>query len=177
MKLTFTLISLLFSLLCKAQTKKETEDWIVSKLAKYKEINYTADKQAGSGASSKLTSIKLSDCQLEVIETNEDHRRDNDGKKQNFKSTNTIKIPIHDLKEISYDDSGRQLKFETNKNTISWKVIDPSFPPNNETTYESFIFFKINLNTEENLYNRLSKAFDHLRKNYCSKSNAKTESF
>lgn len=156
-----------------AQTKKETEDWIISKINKYKETKYTGFGVPHLGFSTKIISVKFTDCNFIIVALNEGVRSNGSLGTEKFTATTTQTIPINKLSEIMYVNKNRMLHLNTINDVISWNTNDPQNPSKNETTYVSFILIPVNLDTEDDLPNRIKKAFNHLRDSYCKKEEVK----
>lgn len=174
MKFLLLTLSLIALFTANGQTQKESQDWILSKINKYKEPSYSASDDISF--TSKITKVSFVDCKFEIIITNEGTRKTN-GKNENFKTTSTITIPITKLTKMNYNMISHQIMLETENENISWATNDPKFPANNLTNYVKFYGFKVNLNTEKDLSDRMSEAFKHLISKYCNKEETSKEAF
>lgn len=174
MKLFFLILSLQIFGAALGQSQKETQDWILAKLNKYKEPSYNAGDDVSF--TSIITKVSFTNCQLDVIITNEGSRKTN-GRKESFKTTSTIKIPITKLIKMNYNKLTHQLLLETENENIAWVTYDPKISANNQTNYVQFFGLSVNLNTEKDLSDRMSNAFKQLVNKYCTKSDLQKEAF
>lgn len=176
MRCLFLILSLFVCSCVNAQTKKETEEWIISKINKYKETEYSGEA-LNLGFSTKISSVKFTECKFVIVQLIEGVRTKNPYGTEKFTQTITLTFPINKLSEIYYGRNNKTLHLNTINDEILWKTNDPLNPSNNETIYVNFIIIPINLNAEKDLFNRITKAFNYLRDNYCKKEEQPKEVF
>lgn len=181
MRLTFFFSFILLALTAFTQTQKETEDWIVSKIYKYKDPYYSSTsslpiklrmKVSEESFTANITSVSFKNCQLIIVE-NIEGKRSRDFSMENFTKTLTYEIPFSQLSRLEYGKSPHSLTIYTENANITRILKDQTYAPNSETTYEESAYLHINLDTENDLFKRLEKAFMYLKENFCNKSRPK----
>jgi hypothetical protein len=157
-----------------AQTKQETEDWIKSKLITYFEDNFrTLDPEWATPKTyyrDKNIQVKFTDCHL-IISVDQYETRytsqeayNNTPKKPAYYNTNKYVIPLQKLKKVDF--STRNIILATDQRSVQHYMSDDHGKTYEKRENDESAYIGFNHYGEENLEERMIKAFNHLQ-NYC----------
>jgi hypothetical protein len=172
--LLFIFLMLHFTL--NAQSKFETENWIKEKLETYfwGDINFTGSKfnRVGIYSTKKNLNINFKGCDLIVIYddfysqiTHNDLYEGNTNKSWLYKQTNKFIIPLNNISKIKFYQSDLFIESDGNLIQVFKKTKGSNFFIKEENNHVVIIGFNF-WSADEELNNRLLKAFDHLL-NFC----------
>lgn len=174
------LISIQFWLVItlKAQTIEETKSWILSKLNKYQKESFGI-KLKGDCDSYLQSYNYVSSFQMDTLVISFDvkvifpncFKGDKAKEEREAAKKALVKIPISDISKISTSDNGNKFAIHTKLETV--KFISTFVTGKNES-FTDICSIGMNLKTEEELFERLQKAFNRLAIFYPKKESKET---
>jgi hypothetical protein len=160
MKSIFLIGLILMSIDSLAQSKEDTESWILDKLRMYVRTSYDKDPIVDGDRSKKEDySFYFNDNYLVVTYTQSYTTKDLTRKIPSRRCTEMI--PIYDIESITMSSSRSILYISTNKETILSKAEKPE---NNMVS--SILSMGFSEDGETDLIARINKAFKHLKAFY-----------
>jgi hypothetical protein len=162
----------------KAQTVEETKSWILSKLNKYQKESFGI-KLKGDCDSYLQSYNYVSSFQLDTLVISFDvkviypacFKGDKTKEEREAAKKALVKIPISDISKISSSDNGNRFSIHTKLETIKF---NSTFSSGNTESFTDICSIGMNLRTEEQLLERLQKAFNRLVSFYPKKESKET---
>lgn len=179
MKRIFPILLLsLLNISLKAQTLEETKSWILSKLNKYQKESFGI-KLKGDCDSYLQSYNYVSSFQQDTLVISYDIKvifpncftGDKAKEEREAAKKALVKIPVSDISKISTSENGNKFAIHTKLETI--RFISTFFTGKNEA-FTDICSIGINLKTEEDLLERLQKAFNRLKSFYPKKESKET---
>lgn len=169
LKYILTILTLFQSFDGVSQSKKETENWIISKFNKWKldfeNPLFDKDKYPDMRSYEEPLKLSLDNCQLTLV-TNNILQTALINKK-----TKIYRLNIGDIERVEWRGQFN-LFIWTRKNSVA--IID--YNQKNKTFYSNWIGISLNTNSEDDLNIRIEKAFNHL-KSFCNPTSTPKEVF
>lgn len=159
----------------KAQTVEETKSWILSKLNKYQEEFFGVKLKGDCDSYARFNNFS-SVFQQDTLVVSFDaavlfpdcFRGNKEKDRKELARKAVTKIPVSDISKISTFDNGRRFRIHTSLSTMRMIA---TFDSGTVVSYTNICSIGFNFSTEELLFERFQKAFNHLVSFYPKKEN------